>query len=238
MKRKLGLLLVVILLLSGCSSHERVLVPPKVDIGGSNTLAILFFDNLTDDYVLSYDVEQQLSRKLSEYYRVIDPTEADWALARLGLRRGETPTPDEVVRLGKLLDVDAILYGEVSGYFAPVTQTPPYIARSRVGKTGQTEYQWEVSRNTQVMIGFTGRIFSTRNGNMIYRSRVEGDGERIYKEVLSPEWIAEGKKPDTWFIPRPSTVDVPSARNTALKHSVDQFAADLLPTYVWIKIED
>lgn len=235
MKRKLGLLVLVVLLLAGCSTHERVMVPPKVNVGGSNTIAILFFDNLTDDYALSHEVEQQLSRQLSAYYRVIEPIEAEWALVRLGLRRGQAPSPDEVVRLGQLLGVDAVLFGEVAGYFAPITQTSPYIVGSRDNEKGQRENKWEIAQTTNVMVSFTGRVMSTRGGNIIFRERVEGEASRDRKDSL--EWFPEGKKPSLWSIPRPSSIDVSSARQSALREAVDQFTAELLPTYVWRKVE-
>lgn len=238
MKRKLGLLVLVALLLAGCSTYERVLVPPKVSVGGSNTIAILFFDNLTDDYALSYEIEQQLSKGLSSFYRIIEPNEAEWALVRLGLRRGQTPSPDEVVRLGQLLGVDAVLFGEVSGYFAPITQTPPYIARNRTNDKGQKEYQWEVSQNTRVMVSFTGRVMSTRGGNVIYRNRVEGEDSRDRKDVILPDWFPEGKQPSAWSVPRPTSADIASTRQAALREAADQFIADLLPTYVWRKVEE
>lgn len=235
MKRKLGLLVLVVLLLAGCSTHERVMVPPKVDVGGSKTIAILFFDNLTDDYALSYEIEQKLSQELAVYYQVVEPIEAEWALVRLGLRRGQTPSPDEVVRLGQLLNVDAVLFGEVSGYFTPITQTPPYIAGSRDNEKGQREYKWEVSQTTNVMVSFTGRMMSTRSGNIIYRQRVEGESSRERKDFV--DWIPEGKQPGAWFIPRYTSADIPGARQSALREAVEQFTADLLPTYVWRKVQ-
>jgi len=86
MKRKLVLLLFVAVFLVGCSSYQREMVPPKVDLGSSRRIAVLFFDNLTDDYALVYEVEQQLVEQLGVFYQVTDPREADWALARVGLR--------------------------------------------------------------------------------------------------------------------------------------------------------
>lgn len=235
MKKKLVFLALVVILLTGCSSHERVMVPPKVSVGGSNTIAILFFDNLTDDYALSYEIEQKLSQELQTYYKVIDPIEAEWALVRLGLRRGQNPSPDEAVRLGQLLNADAVLFGEVSGYFTPITQTPPYIAGTRDNERGQREYKWEISQSTNVLVSFTGRLVSTRNGNIIYRQRVEGEANRERKDFV--EWLPEGKQPGGWLIPRQSGADIPSARGSALREAVDQFTADLLPTYVWRKVD-
>lgn len=84
------------------------------------------FDNFTDDYAISHEVEQELVKTLSGYYRVLPPAEVEWALVRLGLLRGQSPDPNQAIRLGQMLGVDALVMGEVSGYFQPVTQTPPY----------------------------------------------------------------------------------------------------------------
>jgi len=69
MKRKLVLLLFVAVFLVGCSSYQREMVPPKVDLGSSRRIAVLFFDNLTDDYALVYEVEQQLVEQLGVFTR-------------------------------------------------------------------------------------------------------------------------------------------------------------------------
>ncbi|HBN96118.1 MAG TPA: hypothetical protein DDZ66_07440, partial [Firmicutes bacterium] len=132
MKRRLGFLVLVALLFVGCAGYEREMVPPKVTVGGGNTVAVLFLDNFTGDYALSHEVEQQIMKTLSEYYRVISPEEAEWALVRLGLLRGQSPNRDEAIRLGQMLGVDAVVMGEVSGYFAPVTQTQPYPTKERI----------------------------------------------------------------------------------------------------------
>lgn len=234
MKKKLMFLLVLVVLLAGCSSHERVTVPPKVSVGGTNTIALLFFDNLTDEYSLAYEIEQKLSQELRAYYKVIDPIEAEWALVRVGLRRGQNPSPDEVVRLGQLLNVDAVLFGEVAGYFTPITQTPPYISGTRDNDKGQREYKWEINQTTNVLVSFTGRLMSTKGGNIIYRQRVEGESSRDRTDFI--EWLPEGKQPNAWLIPRQTGADISSTKASALREAVDQFTADLLPTYVWRKV--
>lgn len=236
MKRKLGLLVIVVLLLAGCSSYERAQVPPKVTIGGGNTVAVLFFDNFTSDYAISREVEQQLVEKLAEYYRVLDPIETEWAVVRLNLLRGESPSPDQVIRLGQMLGVDAVIFGEVSGYFAPITQTPPYRnEKTRVTQSGQLEYQWEMMQNTSVMVSFSGRVMETRSGNTIYRQRAEGEASRERKDVI--DWLPEGKQPNKWFIPGPNNYDVPDTRKYALRQAINQFTTDLMPTYVWNKVD-
>lgn len=239
MKRKLGLLIIVALLLVGCSM-ERVMIPPKVTIGGGNTIAVLFFDNFTDDYAISHEVEQELVKTLSGYYRVLEPAEVEWALVRLGLMRGQSPDRDQAIRLGQMLGVDALVVGEVSGYFAPITQTPPYpTGRTRVNERGQIEQQFEFIESTQVLVSFTGRVMDTRSGNVIYRLRAEGQGENDRKEILRfpREWWPENRGPSSWDIPRPSHADIPWVRTTALRNAVSYFVKDLMPTYTWQRVD-
>ncbi len=238
MRRKLGLLLVVALLLVGCSTYEREMVPPKINLGNSRRIAVLFFDNLTDDYPLVYEVEQRLCEELGEYYRVTEPREADWALARVGLRPTEMPSVEQARRLGELLEVDAFVFGEVSGYFEPIIQTRPYPlpATTEEMEDGRKRTKYEITQTTTVMISFTGRVMSARSGNIIYRARAQG--EQGIERKVSLGWYPEGKEPKAWDIPRITRVDVPDARRAALKEATAQFTADLLPTYIWRRVEE
>jgi hypothetical protein len=234
-KRKLSLLVLIALLLVGCASYEREQLPPKVTVGGGNTVAVIFFDNFTDDYSLSYEVEQRILQTLSEYYRVVDPSETEWALVRLGLLRGQSPNQDQAVRLGQMLGVDALVMGEVSAYFAPVTQTEPYMSRQRaVGD--KTEFEWEVAQNTRVMVSFTGRVMETRSGNVIHRVRAEGESYVDTKKAIG--WFRQGEKPGFWNIPSPHKNDIPGVRQSAVRKAVSQFTEDLMPTYRWVKVDD
>jgi len=235
MKRKLGLLVLVALFLVGCSGYEQVMVPPKVQIGGGNTVAVLFLDNFTNDYAISYEVEQQILRTLSEYYRVITPEEAEWALVRLGLLRGQSPDRDQAIRLGQMLGVDALVMGELSGYFAPLTQTQPYPAKERNNDRGVRGYDWEIGQNTRVMVSFTGRVMETRGGNVIHRVRAQGEGSTNTKKTIG--WWPDGKEPGAWHIPLPHQGDVPVVRQSAVRQAVSQFTEDLMPTYYWRRVD-
>ena len=234
MKRKLGLLVLIALLLVGCANYEREQLPPKVTIGGGNTVAVIFLDNFTDDYSISYEVEQRIVQTLSEYYRVVGPEETEWALVRLGLLRGQSPSRDQAIRLGQMLGVDALVMGEVSAYFAPITQTEPYMAKQRVVKD-RTEFEWEVAQNTRVMIGFTGRVMDTRSGNVIHRLRTEGESAVDTKRAIG--WFRQNEKPGFWSVPSPHKNDIPSVRQSAIRQAVSRFVQDLMPTYHWVRVD-
>lgn len=230
---KLGLLLVVVTLLTGCFGRERVMVPPKVDLGGAESVAVIYFENYTDQPNIAYDVEEAIAAKLREYYYVADRSEVEAALAELGLRRGLVPTRDEIWSLGRILDVDVIVTGEVGFYFEEVVQNPPRIAR--LTENG-TKAVWEVIQRTMAVVNFTGRVVDARSGNITYSRRSEGESSETRHTELA--WYKPDEAPSWVLIPNPSRIDLPSTRSRAVARASDQFTADLLPTYVWQKIED
>ncbi|HHU62514.1 MAG: hypothetical protein QM401_01490 [Bacillota bacterium] len=236
MKRKLTFLLLIAILLTGCFGRERVMVKPRVDMGAK--VAVIYFYNFTDEPMITKDVEDALVLGLSDYYQVVKPIDAERALIDLGLRRGEEPTAKEIVRLGKKLNVDSIVYGEVTGYFEPITTLPVSVIETRVNDDGENEYKWQAGQVTQVMISFSGKVMETKEGRVVYRNRVKGEKEYTSTTTLRPIWWKEGKTPDAWDIPRTHRKDIPDARKKALKQAINQFTADLMPTYVWKKIED
>jgi len=242
MKRKLLLVVLVLAaaLLAGCFGYEQVQHPPKITIGGSNTVAVLFFDNFTSDYSISHDVEQEIIKTLSGYYRVLQPSEVEWALVRIGLLRGQSPDRNQAIRLGQMLGVDAIIVGEVSGYFQPVTQTPPYpTGRTRPGADGSLEYQYEYMETTKVMVNFTGRVMETNGGNVIHRVRAEGEYSSDRKEIIRypREWWPADRRPSTWDLPAVSTNQVSWVRQNAIRQAVTKFTADIMPYYTWEKVD-
>jgi len=78
--------------------------------------------------------------------------------------------------LGELLGVDAVIMGEVSGYFEPINQTPPYIVKTRETEDGKIENLYEVTRTTTVLLSFTGRAISTKSFRLRQKKReFQGD---------------------------------------------------------------
>ncbi len=235
MKRKLVFLILVSMLLVGCAGYERKMIAPKVYVGGGNTVAVLFLDNFTSDYAISHEVEQEIIRVLSQYYRVLSPEESEWALVRLGLLRGQSPNRDTAIRLGQMLGVDAIIMGEVSGYFAPVTQGQAVPTRESYNAKGVKGYDWEISQNTKAMVSFTGRVMDTRGGNVIHRIRAEGEASTDSRKTIG--WFPDGEKPGFWQTPAPHNNDVAYVKQSAIRNAVSQFTQDLMPTYEWYKVE-
>lgn len=230
---KFGVLFAAVLLLTGCFGRERVMVPPKVDLGGAESVAVIYFENYTEYPGAAYDIEERIGDELREYYYVVDRGRVESALAELGLRRGLVPTRDEICRLGRMLDVDVIVTGEVVSYFEEIVQDPPYIAKL---SEDRTQAEWEVKQRTQVVLNFAGRVLDARSGNIMYSRRVQGEGSETKVTRLS--WTKPDEAPSWILIPNPSRTDLPTVRTRAVTQAVDQFTADLLPTYVWRKIQE
>ena len=73
------MILVGVVFLTGCTGYERVMVPPKVDLQGAESVAVLYFDNETKESIVAYEVEEIIAQSLRSYYRVADPAEVDTA---------------------------------------------------------------------------------------------------------------------------------------------------------------
>lgn len=236
MKRRALFLVLIVLLLTGCFGRERVMIEPRVNMGSK--VAVLFFYNFTDDPLITKEVEDALVNELSEYYRVLKPIDTERAMIDLRLRRGEEPSAKDAIRLGKMLNVDSIIYGEVTGYFEPITALPVSVVETRVNKDGETEYKWQTGQVTQAMVSFSGKVIDTNSGAVIYRNRVKAEKEYVSRKTLHPTWWEEDKTPGRWDIPSTNRNDVSYVRRKALNQAIKQFTPDLMPTYVWRKIDE
>ena len=83
-------ILVVAALLSGCFGRERVMVPPKNDLGGAESIAVIYFENYTDNRILATMLKKR-SRENFVSTTMLLNGEVERALAELGLRRDWYP---------------------------------------------------------------------------------------------------------------------------------------------------
>ncbi len=107
--------------LTGCStvgiSINRV-EPPKYPISGGKTLAVLNFkspDNFPDagERIASAFISNLIP---SGYYRIMERARMESILAEQRFSQSAYVDPDQASKVGKLLDVDYIITGEVTAY--------------------------------------------------------------------------------------------------------------------------
>lgn len=153
---------------------------PEMDFGMIETIAVLPFDNVTNDRASAARVRDVFSTMLqatAQFY-VIPRGELSRALASMGARDPEAPTVDEVKKLGKMLGVDAIVTGLVREYGE---------ARSGQARAAM------IALSVQMTETQTGRIIwsasTTKGGIGFYERILGGGGEPM--NIVTEDAVAE-----------------------------------------------
>jgi len=111
-------MMIVLVLLPGCSPRATSYVRQDVDYSFIRKVAVLPFQNLSQDInanarVYSIFVAQLLDRQavdVAEYGAVLS------AMAQMQLDFNSVLPPEQIVKLGKILEVDGIFFGSVQEY--------------------------------------------------------------------------------------------------------------------------
>ncbi len=114
-----ALVLAGLAIASVCSAQVTdVYRDPKMDFGSIQTVAVLPFTNLARDQVVAERVRDVFINRLlsTEAVYVLPVGEVARGIAKLELQNPTSPTPEEVVKLGALLKVDAVVTGVVREY--------------------------------------------------------------------------------------------------------------------------
>lgn len=225
--RFLILLLAIATLCVGCDERVRVVVPPLAPVAGINTIAILDFTNASIDPGVSLEFAAEMGRVVQEsnMYTVLDRVTTAAVLSKNGIHPAEAADRTTAIRLGQLLQCDAIVVGEITHYLEDVHLEVPY----RVGSTadGKTP-TWFAAVTTRVHITATIRVIETRTGSTIWSKRVSEGAETGTTRVLN--WYFDSPPPES-LLPKPSKIEVPFVRQLAIQKTVLAFASDILPSY-------
>jgi hypothetical protein len=119
-KKLVGMTLLFLLVSAGCatSSSKVVFRDPNMDFGSLQSVAVMPFTNLTRETVAGErirDVFMTMLQATGGVY-VIPPGEVGRGIARLNLERPASPTPEEVTKFAKIVNVDALFTGAVTEY--------------------------------------------------------------------------------------------------------------------------
>lgn len=156
------LLLLAALTAAGCGSPTRY-VKTNADLGAITAVAVVPFENVTNDKLCAERVHKIFLTELLNFdaFRVVEPGQLLRAMRRDQLEPG-TLTPEEMKKLGELLQVQALFLGSVleydegrSGGLAP---SPRVRLQFRLVDTQTGTTLWSVSR-TRGGATLTGRMF-------------------------------------------------------------------------------
>jgi len=112
------LLWIALLWACGCAAQPEVYHDPDMDFAAVKTVAVMPFQNLTGDKMAGERVRDMFINKLlaTGAIYVVPPGEVARAVARAETLTPETPSNQDVDRIGAILRVDAVITGTVREY--------------------------------------------------------------------------------------------------------------------------
>jgi hypothetical protein len=113
-----NVLLPILLLLIGCATQQTTYIDSNMDFGSIKNVAVMPFVGLTRDPVVAERVRDVFINKLlatGEVY-VIPVGEVARGTARAEIQNPSTPSPEEIIKLGGIIKVQAVITGAVREY--------------------------------------------------------------------------------------------------------------------------
>lgn len=153
---------------AGCAgrSHNVVFRDSNMDFGSVQSVVVLPFTNLTREQMAAErvrDVFMTMLQATGGVY-VIPPGEVARGMSRANIERQATPAAEEIVKLAKNLNADAVIAGTVSEY-----------GEVRLGTTSANL----ISASLQMMEAQTGKVVwsaSSTKGGITTTDRLFGGG--------------------------------------------------------------
>jgi len=163
-------LAVALALATGCAKH-RTYQNHDMDFGSIKTVAVLPFWNLTKDAQASDRVRDVFSNMLlaTQAVYVLPPGEVARGTGNLGLVQGAPPSTEEIVKLGGVLKVDAIITGVVREYgeVRSGAATSNVVSVSvQMFETGTGKVVW-AGASTKGGVGWGSRLLGTAGGDPV-----------------------------------------------------------------------
>ncbi len=108
----------LLLAVAGCSSRHRAYHDPNMDFGAIRTVAVLPFANLSRDNLAAERVRDVFASSLlaSGAVYVVPYGEVIRASGKVGMAMAQTPSIEEVTKLGTAVKADAVIVGVVKEY--------------------------------------------------------------------------------------------------------------------------
>jgi len=158
---------------AGCATTGDIYRDPNMDFGAIQSVAVLPFSNLTRDNLAAERVRDVFINKLLSTGAVyVLPTgEVARGVATVDIQNSFSPSPEEIVKLGPIIKVQAVITGVVKEY-----------GEVRSGTTSANL----ISLSLQMVETQTGKIVwtaSTTKGGISIWDRLFGGGGQAMNDV-------------------------------------------------------
>lgn len=146
MKLKLGWILLLIGL-AGCGRAPRLFFKPAYDFSGPKRVAVLPFENLSDDGGAGEKVQKIFLVELLQErkWEVLEPGEVEQTLKELRIRATDKLSSERARQLKERLGLDWIFFGTVMEFSTPqpgTKETPVVSLTARILDAGTGEIVW------------------------------------------------------------------------------------------------
>jgi hypothetical protein len=163
----------VLIVLGGCAAKGNFYRDPNMDFGAIQTVAVLPFSNLTRDNLAADRVRDVFINKLlsTGAVYVLPSGEVARGIATVDIQNPFSPSPGEIVKLGPIIKVQAVITGVVKEY-----------GEVRSGTTSANL----ISVSLQMIETQTGKIVwtaSTTKGGISIWDRLFGGGGQAMNDV-------------------------------------------------------
>jgi len=168
-----GVLMAMVVMLGGCAANVDVFRDENMDFGAIRSVAVMPFSNLSKDQLAGERVRDVFNTMLLATGAIysIPSGEVARGITSAGIANPTAPTPEEVVKLAKMIKVDGVIVGVLREY-----------GDVRSG-TASADV---ISLSLQMLEGQTGRIVwsaSTTQGGISVTDRLFGGGGRPINDV-------------------------------------------------------
>jgi hypothetical protein len=173
LRQQTMILFFMFIFLTACVAPAGVYYDPNMDFGAIQKVAVMPFENLTTDRLAGERVRDVFSAMLlsTGTVYVLPPGEVARGVARVDIKNPSAPSVEEMMRLGGIIKVDAMVTGVVREY--------------REVRSGTTSANI-ISISLQMTETQTGKVVwtasSTKGGISVW-DRLFGGGGKAMNEV-------------------------------------------------------
>ena len=144
-------ILLLLALAAACSSTTTKYVHPNADLGAIRRVAVLPFENLTQDRTAGEKLQKIFLTELLalEAFEVVEPGQVTRELKAMRLESLEAVGPAEIKRLGEALKADGFFFGSVVDFAetrSGATPTPQVTVQLRLVESSSGVTVWSASR--------------------------------------------------------------------------------------------
>jgi len=174
----------------GCVSSQSF-VKPGVDFSNYKRIAVVSFDSVMGSVAIENEMADLFGMELLRRgFNLIERTQVDKLLEEQGFQASDYTTPENMAKLGKILNVQAIITGSVSAYEKIVEHKKSYVEgyTDKEGKYHRGYYR--EYDDTKVNVAITAKIIDTSDASVLWM----GDGSTgILSGMLSASLQANAK---------------------------------------------